>query len=119
MITTERLKEIEELANAATDGPWEAPFTSNDEFGRGCVFFRKEPVGGFEIHRKCNPANNAAFIAASRTLVPELVTEIHRLREVLEWYGHHLQWYGHHLDLGAHTVELDKGQRARDAIGGV
>ena len=61
--------------------------------------------------------------AASRTLVPELVAEIRRLREVLAWYGDNYNNYKY--DVTKHdpafdcAIDEDDGQRARDAIGGV
>lgn len=77
-------KEIDELIEAgelATQGIWEAPFN-------GVVAFREKDIGGFEIHKKCNPQNNAAFIASAanaRPAIKAMAEENKRLREALEY----------------------------------
>lgn len=91
MITPERLKEIEQLAEAATKGPWfSRESRRNPNLRVICTNNRSERLAltnGDELGR-----NNSRLIAASREIIHELIAEVRRLREVLD-------------------------QRARDAIG--
>ena len=91
-MTPERLAEIEARAEAATEGPWHA-------WGRGI---------GFELHLgaaakcgqiRCEDVNgefretfkraDAAFIAAARTDVPDLLAEVRRLHQIPDQQGDH------------------------------
>ncbi len=77
MLSADRLKECERLANAATPGPWYqtgyqiGPDPANNEYT--------------EI-AEMNSANSAdgPFIAAARSTVPELLAEVRRLSAELQ-----------------------------------
>jgi hypothetical protein len=110
-MTPSRLKEIEELANAATDGDW------YDDLSR-CSNCGGVADNG---HDRCDPPS--AYFCKRCEAFPELVAEIRRLREVLAWYGDNYNNYKY--DVTKHdpafdcAIDEDGGQRARDAIGGV
>lgn len=76
------MTDIVEHAKAAlegvTEGPWKAPATL---LGAPCttVFGNSHHVAYFHTGNR----TNAEFIAQSRTLVPELVAEVERLRTEL------------------------------------
>lgn len=71
MITDEELTKWEALANEAEPGPWEKDgYDVRD--GEHCVV------------ADCGYPYDAAFIAESRTAVPQLVEEVRRLRAALE-----------------------------------
>jgi hypothetical protein len=83
-----RLAEIEALAGEATPGPWEAQLNYQRKTGQ---------LARAQLVRPPKPGSNVAnvkawtldnvddlqFVAAARTAVPELLAEIHRLRELL------------------------------------
>lgn len=77
------MSDVVERAKAAlegvTEGPWKAPATL---LGTPCttVFGNSQHVAYF--HTGNRP--NAEFIAQARTLVPELVAEVERLRKVTD-----------------------------------
>jgi len=85
----ERLKEIEELASAATEGLLKLANTPMQ-----MSLAEWQPV--------CGPIRGAS------EAITELVAEIRRLREALQFYADkkHIGWVP------------EDGQRARDAIGG-
>lgn len=86
-----RLEELEALANAATPGPWTIDQNDKDQYadlntskhkgniiwyGFARCFGQKEnPILGTEYMMA-----NAALIAASRTAIPELISEVRRLQ---------------------------------------
>ena len=77
-MTPEQIASAWALANAATEGPWRA--TSRDAPEQGVYGgYRLAKMTGGEIVRD---AANAAFIAASRELVPQLLTENTRITAV-------------------------------------
>lgn len=89
-MTPERLAEIRTRAEAATPGPWEAEDYSTDPGDEGSCITAGEPgtmrqrAVAYAIDypwttpESC--AADATFIAAARTVVPELVTEVERLQ---------------------------------------
>lgn len=79
-MTDGELARLQELADAATAGPWTAAATV-DEYGQRLHTVDVLPLTTFgEIE-----LNDAAFIAASREAVPALIAEVRRLRaEVAE-----------------------------------
>lgn len=90
-MTEQRLAEIEARANAATKGNWQQSHrrTPSDQFSTQVYVDDGEPVAS--IHWRPMPPDengvirtereaNAAFIAAARTDVPDLVAEVRRLR---------------------------------------
>lgn len=113
MITPERLKEIEQLAEAATDGPWVTGEASWNEDGDVRYVLHGVKSANFV---------DAQFIAASRTLVPELIAEVKRLREVIEQYEKDLPTfkdiYGMAPDATGGLPAEEFVRRARDALGG-
>jgi hypothetical protein len=90
-MTDERLAELEGLAGAATPGPWKATegemckeYFQVIDVPTGCEIIDKENGGC--ASDPCPDdvffsPENARFIAAARTAVPELVAEVRRLRE--------------------------------------
>lgn len=96
-----QLTELERLAQAATAGPWKADirggcvavYPANEEHvclsgaSEWAIHFKmgdQEEAGGTTFARLSQEAaDNAAFIAAARTAVPELVEEVRRLRRFL------------------------------------
>jgi hypothetical protein len=83
MLSSERLKEIQERADKATAGPWTP-----------CTCSLKGPCAGVDgvFVRFCtegrqvleNHANDTAFAAHARQDIPDLLTELARLRGELE-----------------------------------
>lgn len=85
-ITAERLAEIEALAAAASPGPWAV--TSWDLKGVMPLLWAADALptdqrGPF-AHISANDSRDAAFIAAARTVVPELLVEVRRLNGQVE-----------------------------------
>lgn len=91
MMTEERLSELEALADAATKGPWEVKHEDyGDEWwfgGSGCgqVIIEGDPdsypgIPGLQAVYGGHDTADAAFIAAARTAVPELISEVRGLR---------------------------------------
>lgn len=79
------LQAIKELESKATPGPWEV-FTIASPAGTSCRIFAQgltRAVDICHIPMEWQGADNAAFIAASRSAVPMLVQEVERLREAL------------------------------------
>lgn len=75
MMTDEQLREIEERAERATEGPWAVVVKGNT------VQSRAIPGVCAGISPK---TGNASFIAHARTDVPAMVAEIRRLRAIEE-----------------------------------
>jgi hypothetical protein len=73
-ITREELDRWKELAEAATEGPWEV-------IERGGYYYFKPP-GDHRMGRKRK--ENAEFIAAARDAVPRLVAEVERLNTLYQ-----------------------------------
>src|SRR5687768_15286619 len=88
-MTGERLAELERLCEAATPGPWYAPEQLGGHvWGDRALGQQSNEIlyhhkvadctyhadGGFEQR-----GQNAAFIAAARTALPELIAEVRRL----------------------------------------
>ncbi len=83
----EALLAAEALANAATPGPWEAaeferppPFPHTYDATKAWRIFLRGHVNPATNSRDCDwTERDAAFIAASRDLVPRLTAEVRRL----------------------------------------
>jgi hypothetical protein len=109
-MTAEELQKLEDLANAATPGPWNVHKCGWEKVGDACGI-RQEPVtSSYEIRQLdgtvvrgettnglhvvydtnrdecCHGmhSENAEFIAAAREAVPALVADVRRLRVVVE-----------------------------------
>lgn len=88
-MSDEELDRLERLADGATPGPW-------DDRHRGCLripIIAPHPArdADWRLIADVRSAGrereaNAAFIAAARTAVPELIAEVRRLRAQIE--GH-------------------------------
>jgi len=101
-LTDEELAEIQELAEAATPGPWHVRFL-DDDYAMNLVAISTTPDTGLGErwpdfdHRQIVAATlvqqpryvdvaderwdeNARFVAAAREAVPRLIAEIRRLR---------------------------------------
>lgn len=72
-MTEARLKELEELCEKTPKGPWFAKQAYTE--GPYDVFCEK-----YELAERLNK-EEAELIAASRTVIPELIQEIRRLRD--------------------------------------
>ena len=86
-MSEERLQEIEARANAATKGPWIA---EDGEIRTGVVLHR---VGAVPLYKHvaqdmeygdCMSPEDADFMAHARTDVPDLISEVRRLRYMLD-----------------------------------
>ncbi len=97
MLPPNVLDEIEALANAATPGPW---VTTSEWTVRAADDERVVTTSAYERH-----AADAEFVAVARSDVPLLVSEVRRLRKVLENLSQHA------------TSEADR-QTARAALEG-
>ncbi|MEH1096943.1 hypothetical protein [Micromonospora sp. CPCC 205739] len=109
-ISDEELAEIEELADAATPGPWHVR-QLDDDFAMSLVAISTIPDTGlgerwpdFDHHEMVAATlvqhpryvdiaderwdENAQFIASARSNVPRLIAEIRRLRHLLATKGH-------------------------------
>lgn len=93
MITTERLDELQRLADEATPGDWKVEEGTPLIWG-GCIesevfdFYMGRPIAEVRMAQPtwdrtgkpmCGP-ENAVFIATARTAVPDLLAEVRRLQ---------------------------------------
>lgn len=101
-MTNEKLDALEALANAATPGPWEVH--SHREHSATFDWHGVNNASGKEVTGDFLLAEDAAFIAAARTAVPELVAECRRLREMVRLNEEQLEAFGHENEL---AVERD------------
>lgn len=102
----QRLKEIEERAKAATEGPWRYEFNSGLT-SEGVRYTDREHVWGPRIGINVAPngdwfTHDLVFIASARQDLPWLISELRKadakievakkaLRESLDW---HRRWHG-------------------------
>jgi hypothetical protein len=124
------LDELERLAAAATPRPWRFSYSLGNEGYVVCgdIFIVAEllfpePDGGYG-HEQAN----AAFIAASRAAVPDLITALRasqaenaRLREGLAFYADRENYIDHApvdaaTDGDGDVTVFDNGSRARAAL---
>lgn len=86
-MTDEELDRLDALAQAATPGPWEVKAKSGIRpVGRTqnvAATYLQVAEGGGTLYPF---AENAAFIAASRTAIPALIAEIRRLRAQIDGF---------------------------------
>ena len=80
----ERIAELRELCDKATPGEWEKKYDTNLVYAGRLV----ANAGGYSDSARTRETRlqndaNAAFIAAARTAVPELLDELERLRGIL------------------------------------
>ena len=121
------------LAQAATPGPWhQGDRNPPHYFWGGIIFTGGCVLAECNTNFKIEADDNAAFIAASRELVPQLCdaleqaqSEAARLREALEWYANRANYDGgkpgelHDLLNCKPSVQYwkaDNGERARRAL---
>jgi hypothetical protein len=102
-LSLERLGYIEDLTNAATDGPWDVESHCHHERGCRClscyvcmgwtidnlqVLLCDETPEAKQVDDACEEVvlryDDAKFAAEARTFVPELIAEIKRLRQEME-----------------------------------
>ena len=100
-MTEEQLAELEALANAATDGPWTVKKTEFEDAQADaffddvytveakhlweiCDISTHERMNEFAVYSREMDRADAAFIAAARTAVPDLIAEVRRLRGLLQ-----------------------------------
>lgn len=98
MITPEKLAEWEALADRATTGPWRLDDMGMFVFGPDHEMIVSESVDENVLLRGVGGGlpmeENAQFIAASRTIVPEAIAEIRRLRAELAKVTEQCDAYG-------------------------
>ncbi len=91
---TTDLDALQALADAATPGPWTDHWANDERSDLGEAAIVSGPGTGLEgivvgtlyydgLHTACR-AEDAAFIAAARTAVPELIAEVRALRAEVE-----------------------------------
>lgn len=87
MITKERLQEIEDMLNATTEGEWVAEDIPFDNSYDPCIstkdgtYIAQTTYDTLSNTCEHNIDADTLFIAASKTIVAELLTEIKRLKE--------------------------------------
>ncbi len=81
-MTPERLAKIKQLCDEATPGPWNSDEEAEYIFSDGDMVAEIRGIGAY-LHTQ----NNAAFIAASREIVPELIAEVELLQAIRESQG--------------------------------
>lgn len=83
------LRELRELADAATPGPWDVSWTYGDaKTERYCVLGPKpfdNPIAA--TSRLKQGASDAEFIAAARTAVPALLDALEDARELMRAFA--------------------------------
>ena len=77
-MTTQEIDALEKLCDGATPGPWKATGPCSTEFDK------VEGPGFSDIAYDITGEGNAQFIAASRTALPALISEVRRLTERCE-----------------------------------
>ena len=73
------LKKIEERCNNATEGPWES-FIEGRDHTSGSSFIKTK---GNDIELIGATSSDQDFIACARQDIPYLISEIYRLKELL------------------------------------
>lgn len=87
-MTEEQLRTIENRASAASDPPWQTdgyPYVISHYKGR-CTVADCSSHAADKVHHTTRQAN-AEFIAHAREGIPQLVSEIRRLQELLSEHG--------------------------------
>ena len=96
------LKEIRALCDGATPGPWKA------EADQVWSSVKPSPATGFRMYKVCNMAHNtrlgkdrwgkadAQFIAAAKTIIPELLDRIETAEDALRWAKNKFAEVGQH-----------------------
>jgi hypothetical protein len=79
----EQLQHLKDLCSAATPGPWEQrPVKCLGTWDVGSSAIYHWPYSG-ERAIRCEERDDAAFIAAARSALPELIAEVERLEAEL------------------------------------
>jgi hypothetical protein len=125
-MTPAALEKMKKLVEAATSVPWDLDIRSKGNGPVPIIYNHSAPITRLAdsddfIYPRA--IENAAFIAASRSFVPEAIAEIERLRaelkrrdEVLAFYAAHGNWIK--WDNEDSNAQSDQGQRARAVLGG-
>ena len=79
-ISDDELKEIKELCDKATSGPW-ISFIEGRNHTSGCNFIRTSDE---DIELTGATGNDQDFIASCRQDIPRLIDEINRLKKLLD-----------------------------------
>ncbi len=79
-MTPAQLEELKRLCDAATPGPWAAESYMATSGGPEIVAISTGGHGG----RYALTRETAEFVAAARSVVPELIAEVERLRELVK-----------------------------------
>lgn len=115
------LDKLKALAEAATPGPWAictAPDTNNRQAVCDHNFEYIARTDTYSIHPDESCEANAAFIAAARNAVPELVDEVERLRDRLRAVEAQNDALGNaneaHVQRNAAIARVEQAERERD-----
>lgn len=126
-LTPEQIKELRELCEKATPGPWEMTPTSagylinsGDQRITSAICYYDDE--GFPTAEPCVHGSEAQFIAAARTAMPQLIAEVKRLREALDFYANNDTYDktsdgNESPDFGCSIIAYDSGKLARNALG--
>ena len=121
-MTTDEIRELRELANAATPGPWTV---GKDIYGRYAIWFSDDGVSCSVARTERNGwltedgwQANDDFIAASRLAVPRLCDEVEELRRQLAAKDERIRELREALDdLVSSRVKVSEGLcRAADVL---
>ena len=82
-MTAAELAALKALADAATPGPWEAGEYNRVTADGRHILKCRDQYDGVRLAIHDNAIADAAFIAAARDAVPELIAEVDRLRTEL------------------------------------
>lgn len=99
-MTAAELAALEALANAATEGPWEARYRASSKWWD----IAPVAVGHFPCHEK-----DAQFIAAARAAVPALIARVRELeRKIAIMQGVTGALNMHGYDGAPDTIDADR-----------
>ncbi len=84
MLTDTDLIEIEAKCNAARLGPWKSYVEGRDhESGSSFIMVGSGPARGADIELSGATVADQDFIASARQAIPDLISEIKRLKQLL------------------------------------
>jgi len=123
-MTNDRIKELRALCEAATPGPWVVTrhnwecgsinwLAANDRDVDGNFYAHiQDGAGGDPGERNPRAKQDAAFIAAARTALPEALDEVERLRG----YNEHADWRIGQLEDERDDARLERDEARRLAV---
>jgi hypothetical protein len=113
-VTPRRISELRALFEKATPAPWKQDKHCSIWAGPSTIddpgYFVASAAYGIDREEADNRKNDSAFIAASRTALPEALDEIERLREALEDARHE-------VSLSYSYIDSDRDGKAMKLLG--